>query len=36
MSKRKEETLHNPDFNYLEFEAIKIEAGENSFVLTPN
>ena len=29
------EKLHNPDFNCLEFEAIKKEAGENSFVLTP-
>ena len=29
------EALHNPDFNCLEFEAIKTEAGENSFVLTP-
>ena len=29
------EQLHNPDFNYLEFEAIKNEAGTNSFVLTP-
>ena len=29
------EALHNPDFNCLEFEAIKKEAGENSFVMTP-
>lgn len=29
------EVLHNPNFNCLEFEAIKSEAGENSFVLTP-
>ena len=29
------EHLHNPDFNYLEFEAIEKEAGFNSFVLTP-
>lgn len=29
------EQLHNPEFNYLEFEAIKSEAGTNSFVLTP-
>ena len=29
------ETLHNPDFNCLEFEAIKNEAGYNGFVLTP-
>lgn len=29
------ETIHNPDFNYIEFEAIKNEAGLNSFVLTP-
>lgn len=29
------ETLNNPDFNYLEFEAIKNESGTNSFVLTP-
>ena len=27
--------FHNPDFNYLEFEAIEREAGLNSFVLTP-
>lgn len=29
------EVLHNPNFNYLEFEAIKNEAGDNSFVMTP-
>ena len=29
------EKLHNPDFNCLEFEAIKNEAGSNGFVLTP-
>ena len=29
------EHFHNPDFNYLEFEAIEKEAGLNSFVLTP-
>jgi hypothetical protein len=29
------EKLHNPDFNYLEFEVIDSEAGRNSFVLTP-
>ena len=29
------EHLHNPSFNYLEFEAIEKEAGLNSFVLTP-
>ena len=29
------EHFHNPDFNYLEFEAIEREAGFNSFVLTP-
>ena len=29
------EVLHNPNFNCLEFEAIKSEAGSNSFVLTP-
>ena len=29
------EHLHNPGFNYLEFEAIEHEAGLNSFVLTP-
>ena len=28
------EHLHNPSFNYLEFEAIEKEAGLNSFVLT--
>lgn len=29
------EQMHNPNFNYLEFEAIEKEAGLNSFVLTP-
>ena len=29
------ELLHNSDFNCIEFEAIKNEAGDNSFVLTP-
>ena len=29
------EHFHNPEFNYLEFEAIEREAGLNSFVLTP-
>ena len=29
------ERLNNPNFNYLEFEAIEKEAGVNSFVLTP-
>ncbi len=29
------EKINNPDFNYLEFEAIKNESGRNSFVLTP-
>ncbi|MCH5300954.1 MAG: KilA-N domain-containing protein [Ruminococcus sp.] len=29
------EELNNQDFNYIEFEAIKNEAGANSFVLTP-
>ena len=29
------EHFHNPDFNYIEFEAIETEAGLNSFVLTP-
>lgn len=29
------ESIHNPNFNYIEFEAIKNEAGLNSFVLTP-
>ena len=29
------ETLHNSNFNCIEFEAIKNEAGSNSFVLTP-
>jgi hypothetical protein len=28
------ETLHNPDFNSLEFEGIKNEAGRNSFFLS--
>jgi len=29
------EQIHNPDFNYLEFEVIDREAGRNAFVLTP-
>lgn len=29
------EQINNTDFNCLEFEAIKLESGENSFVLTP-
>lgn len=29
------EVLHNPNFNCIEFEAIKNEAGDNSFVMTP-
>ena len=29
------EHFHNPEFNYIEFEAIEHEAGLNSFVLTP-
>ncbi len=29
------ENFHNPNFNCLEFEAIKNEAGSNGFVLTP-
>ena len=29
------EIFHNPNFNCLEFEAIKNEAGSNGFVLTP-
>ena len=29
------EFIHNPNFNCIEFEAIKSEAGLNSFVLTP-
>ena len=29
------EQINNPNFNYLEFEVIKNEAGSNSFVLTP-
>lgn len=29
------ESIHNPNFNCIEFEAIKGEAGTNSFVLTP-
>ena len=27
--------MHNPNFNCLEFEAIKNEAGDNGFVMTP-
>jgi len=29
------ERIHNPEFNYLEFEVIELEAGRNAFVLTP-
>ena len=29
------ETINNPKFNRVEFEAVKNEAGDNSFVLTP-
>lgn len=29
------EELHNPDFNRVEFDAVKDEAGANAFVLTP-
>ena len=29
------ERIHNPNFNYLEFEVIENEAGRNAFVLTP-
>jgi len=29
------ERIHNPAFNYLEFEVIEREAGRNAFVLTP-
>lgn len=28
------EQLNNPDFNYLEFEAIKNDSGSNAFVMT--
>ncbi|MDR3283346.1 MAG: KilA-N domain-containing protein [Candidatus Methanoplasma sp.] len=29
------ERIHNPNFNYIEFEVIDREAGRNAFVLTP-
>jgi hypothetical protein len=29
------EQLNNPDFNRVEFEAVKNEAGSNAFVMTP-
>jgi hypothetical protein len=29
------EQMHNPDFNLIEFEEVKSEAGSNSFVLSP-
>ena len=29
------ERIHNPNFNYLEFEVIDREAGRNAFILTP-
>ena len=30
------EKLHNPDFNRVQFEAVKNEAGLNRFVMTPS
>lgn len=30
-----EDQLHNPDFNHVQFEAVKNEAGLNRFVMTP-
>ena len=30
------ESLHNPDFNRVQFEAVKSEAGLNRFVMTPS
>ena len=29
------ETLYNPDFNRVEFDAFRSQAGLNSFVMTP-
>ncbi len=29
------ETLHNPDFNRVQFDTVKNEAGANRFVMTP-
>jgi len=29
------ETLYNPDFNRVEFDAFRNQAGLNSFVMTP-
>ena len=29
------EELHNPDFNRVQFEAVRSEAGLNRFVMTP-
>ena len=31
----KRETLHNPDFNRVQFDTVKNEAGANRFVMTP-
>ncbi len=30
------ESLHNPDFNRVQFEAVRAEAGLNRFVMTPS
>ena len=30
------ESLHNPEFNRVQFEAVKSEAGLNRFVMTPS
>jgi len=30
------EQYNNPNFNYIEFDVIKNQAGSNSFSLTPN
>ncbi|MCR5012639.1 MAG: KilA-N domain-containing protein [Lachnospiraceae bacterium] len=30
------ESLHNPEFNHVQFEAVKSEAGLNRFVMTPS
>ena len=33
--KREKGKVNNPDFNRVEFEAVKNESGSNAFVMTP-
>jgi hypothetical protein len=36
MAKVKSDTLHNPNFNRVQFDTFKNEAGLNRFVMTPS